>query len=89
MTVLTMLIAMVGVGVVIGFLAGIIWKDERPYGLAGDIIIATITTVIVGLIDWYVIRAMGFSETIVLLGLATEPALGALLVLWLLRRSRR
>ncbi len=81
--------AMVIVGLVIGGLAGRIWKDERPFGLWGDIGIAVLTTVIVGLIDWFVIPAMGFSDTVVLIGLAIEPALAALLVLWLIRRSRR
>ena len=80
---------MVVVGLVIGYLAGSIWKDERPYGLGGDIGIAVATTIVVGLIDWFVIPAIGFSETIVLLGLASEPALAALLVLWLIRRARR
>lgn len=89
MNVLTMLVAMLGVGLVIGFLAGIIWKDERPYGLGGDIAIAAATTVVVGLIDWFVIPAMGFSQSVVLVGLVIEPALAALLVLWLLRRARR
>jgi hypothetical protein len=45
--------------------------------------------VIIGLIDWYVIPAMGFSNTMRLLGVAIEPALGALFVLWLLRRAKR
>ncbi|GMR09494.1 MAG: hypothetical protein BMS9Abin28_0313 [Anaerolineae bacterium] len=89
MDILILLVAMLGVGLVIGYLAGKIWKDERPYGLSGDIGIAAVTTVIVGLIDWFVIPAMGFSQTVVLLGLLTEPALAALLVLWLVRRARR
>ena len=89
MDLLIVIVAMVVVGAVIGALAGRIWKDERPYGLWGDIGIGAVTAVIVGLIDWFVIPAMGFSQTIVWLGLLTEPALAALLVLWLIRRARR
>ncbi|MFQ5943109.1 MAG: hypothetical protein ACE5JF_06110 [Anaerolineales bacterium] len=89
MNILTMLVAMLGIGLVIGYLAGIIWKGERPYGLGGDMGLAAVTTVIVGLIDWFVIPAIGFSQTVVLVLLAIEPALSALLVLWLVRRARR
>jgi hypothetical protein len=39
--------------------------------------------------DWYVIPAMGFSDTLKYIGVATEPAIGALLVLWLIRRARQ
>ena len=81
--------AMIVVGAAIGALAGRIWKDERPFGLWGDIGIAVVTTIAVGLIGWIVIPAMGFSQQLALLSVALEPALSALLVLWLIRRSRR
>ena len=77
------------VGLIMGFIAGLIWKDNRPYGASGDYIIAVITAVILGLFDWWVIPAMGFSETMRILGLIFEPALGALLVLWLVRVAKR
>ncbi len=89
MEILLVIAAMVVVGLIMGAVAGLIWKDNRPYGARGDYIIAVITTVIVGLIDWYVIPAMGFSDTIRNIGLLFEPALGALLVLWLVRVAKR
>jgi uncharacterized membrane protein YeaQ/YmgE (transglycosylase-associated protein family) len=89
MDLLIVVLAMVVVGAVIGALAGRIWKDERPYGLWGDILIGVVTAVIVGLIDWIVIPLLDFSQQVVLLGLAVEPALSVLLVLWLIRRARR
>lgn len=89
MEILLVIVAMVVVGLIMGAVAGLIWKDNRPYGARGDYIIAVITTVIVGLIDWYVIPAMGFSNTIRNIGLLIEPALGALLVLWLVRVAKR
>ena len=79
--------AMIVVGVVIGWLADKIFKGERPKGVQGDMIAATLTTVIVGLLDWVVIPMIIKGDTIRLLGVIFEPALGALLVLWLMRRA--
>ena len=89
MDIVLLLVAMVVVGLVIGGLAGVIWKRDRPFGLGGDLAIAVVTAVAIGLIDWFVIPAMGFSRGVKFLGVATEPILGALLVLWLVRRARR
>ena len=89
MDLLLLIGVMVLVGAVIGAAAGLVWKGERPYGLRGDYAAAIVTTVIVGLLDWYVIPMMGFSSTMKWLGVALEPALGALLVLWLMRRAKR
>ncbi len=89
MGILLIIVGMVVVGLIMGAVAGLIWKDNRPYGAAGDYIIAVITCVIVGLIDWYVIPAMGFSDTLRNFGLLFEPALSALLVLWLVRKAKK
>jgi uncharacterized membrane protein YeaQ/YmgE (transglycosylase-associated protein family) len=89
MEILLLIIAMVVVGLIIGAVAGWIWKDNRPYGASGDYLIAIAAAVIIGLIDWFVIPAMGFSESIRNIGLMLEPALGALLILWLVRVAKR
>ena len=89
MEILLVIVGMVVVGLIMGAVAGLIWKDNRPYGVAGDYIIAVITAVIVGLIDWYVIPAMGFSDTIKIIGIIFEPALTALLVLWIIRKAKQ
>jgi uncharacterized membrane protein YeaQ/YmgE (transglycosylase-associated protein family) len=89
MEILLVMVGMVVVGLIMGAVAGLIWKENRPYGAAGDYIIAVITCVIIGLIDWYVIPAMGFSDTMRNIGLLFEPALGALLVLWLVRKAKK
>jgi uncharacterized membrane protein YeaQ/YmgE (transglycosylase-associated protein family) len=81
--------AMALVGLLIGFIAGLIWKENRPIGVNGDYIVAIISAIIIGLMDWYLIPAMGFSETMKWLGVMLEPALGALLILWLIRVARR
>ena len=88
MEILNVIVGLIVVGLIIGALAGVIWKDNRPIGVAGDYIAAVVSTVVIGLIDWYVIPAMGFSDTLKILGILTEPALGALLVLWIIRKAK-
>jgi uncharacterized membrane protein YeaQ/YmgE (transglycosylase-associated protein family) len=89
MEILILIVVMIAVGLVMGALAGVIWKENRPIGVGGDYIVAVISTVAIGLIDWFVIPAMGFSETLKLIGVAIEPAMGALLVLWVIRLAKR
>lgn len=88
-SVIILVAAMVVVGLIVGWLAGPIWKGRRPIGVQGDYVAAVITAIAVGLLDWYVIPAMGFSDSIRNLGIAIEPALGALLVLWIIRLAKR
>ena len=85
MEILYIVLAMVVVGLIAGFLAGLIWKDDRK----GDYTVAIIAAVITGLLDFYVIPMMGFSDTLKWVGVATEPFLVALGVLWLIRYSKR
>jgi len=80
---------MVVVGLVIGYIAGFIWKEDRPIGVRGDYYASVISAIVIGLLDWYVIPAMGFSDTMKLLGVAIEPAIGALLVLWIIRVAKK
>lgn len=89
LNILILVVIMVVVGLVMGWVAGLIWKENRPIGVQGDYVVAVITAVVVGLLDWYVIPAMGFSQGLVYLGLALEPALGALLVLWIIRKAKQ
>jgi len=89
MEILFVIGAMVLVGLLIGFVAGLIWKDDRPIGVRGDYIVSVISAVVIGLMDWYIIPAMGFSDTLKWLGIISEPALGALAILWLIRVAKR
>ena len=84
-----LLVAMVLVGLLMGAIGSLIWKENKPLGAAGDYIVAVITAIAVGLLDWYVIPAMGFSDTWKYLGVATEPALSALIVLWIVRKVKK
>ena len=89
MDIFFIVIGMIAVGLIIGWAAGLIWKGNRPYGSTGDTIIAVVVAVAVGLLDWLVIPAMGFSDTFKYLGVAIEPALGALAVLWIVRLAKK
>jgi len=88
MELVILIVAMIVVGLIIGWLAGPIWKNKRPIGVQGDYIASVITAVAVGLMDWYVIPAMGFSDSLRNMGVAIEPALGSLLVLWIIRKAK-
>jgi uncharacterized membrane protein YeaQ/YmgE (transglycosylase-associated protein family) len=89
MPIVILLIAMVLVGLLMGAIASLIWKENKPLGAAGDYVVAVISAVLIGLLDWYVIPAMGFSDTMKYLGVAMEPALGALIVLWIVRKVKK
>jgi len=89
MEIVILIVAMIVVGVIVGVVSGVIWKEERPLGAQGDAVVAIVTCIAVGLLDWYVIPAMGFSDTLKYIGVVSEPPLAALFVLWLIRRSRQ
>ena len=84
-----LLVAMVLVGLLMGAIGSLIWKENKPLGTAGDYIVAVISAIAIGLLDWYVIPAMGFSDTWKYLGVAMEPALSALIVLWIVRKVKK
>ena len=82
------IIAMIGVGALMGYVAGLIWKENRPIGVQGDYLAAILAAVVMGILDWTVIPAMGFSRTIQWLGLIFEPPAMALIVLWVMRKAK-
>jgi uncharacterized membrane protein YeaQ/YmgE (transglycosylase-associated protein family) len=88
MEIVYLVLAMIVVGLLMGWVGGLIWKDNRPIGVQGDYIAAVITAIVIGIIDWFIIPAMGFSDSLRNLGVAMEPALGALLVLWIIRKAK-
>jgi len=89
MNIVILIVAMIVVGLIAGWLAGPIWKNKRPIGVQGDYTAAIISAIVIGLMDWFVIPAMGFSDSLRNLGVAMEPFLGALLVLWIIRLAKK
>jgi len=77
------------VGIVTGLLASVVTRGEPPYGVLGDVVAATLVMVIVGLVEWAVMPGLGFTGWIRLAGTFGDPWALAILVLWLLRRSKR
>ena len=51
MEILILIAAMVVVGLSVGWVAGLIWKDNRPIGVRGDFIVAIISAIVFGLMD--------------------------------------
>jgi hypothetical protein len=76
-------------GLIIGFIAGLIWKNNRPIGVKGDYIVALLSTIGFGLLEWYLLPALNFSQTIRVLGVLVEVPFIALAVLWLIRYMRK
>jgi uncharacterized membrane protein YeaQ/YmgE (transglycosylase-associated protein family) len=86
--VIILIAAMTGVGLIVGILAGLIWKENRPIGVSGDYIASILSAIIMGFVDWYLIPAMGFSASIRWLGVILEPPAAALIVLWIIRKAK-
>ena len=89
MEIVFLIVSMIIIGVIVAQVAGLIWKDDLPLGTQGTAVVSIVTCIVVGLMDWFVIPAMGFSDTLKYVGAAFEPPLAALAVLWLIRRSRQ
>ena len=88
MEILLVVAAMVVVGLVMTYVSKLIWKGELPVDMRTAYIIGVVTAVAVGFLDWFVIPAMGFSDTLKYLGAATEPALSVPLVLWIIKKAK-
>lgn len=89
MGVTIMLAIWVIIGLLIGILAGFIWKDSRPISESGDIIVSIIASILTGLADWYLLPLMGMEGAIRFIAAIAEPAIVALLVLWAIRRFKK
>ena len=88
MEILILIVAMIVVGLIIGWLAGFIWKDRSPEATRTDYIASVIAAIATGLLDWFVVPAMNFSDTLRNIAVAIEPAGMALLVLWIIRKAK-
>jgi len=88
MEIVYLVLAMIIVGLLIGWIAGLIWKDRSSSDARRDYIVSVIATVATGLLDWFVVPAMGFSEGLRNVATAIEPAGMALIVLWIIRKAK-
>lgn len=76
-------------GLLVGALASLVTKGKPPYGLAVDLIASLLTTVAVGLVDFYLLPRMGITGLMRSLASLFDPLGAAVLVLWLLRVVKR
>ncbi len=84
-TLLIMIVIWVILGLLCGWLAGLLWKAPRPFGLGGDLIAGLLAVVIVGLADWYLLPVIGIHGVSVLIIAILEPVISAFIVFWLMR----
>jgi hypothetical protein len=83
-----LLIVLVG-SVLVGWLVPMAFKSERPYGLAGDIIIPTIVGVVYTFIIYqYIVPMVGMTGWLAFIGSAIEGIAVAAITLWILRKIK-
>lgn len=76
-------------GLIVGFIAGLIWKENKPIGVRGDYLVAISATIVFGLLEWFLLPALGFGQTMRLLGTFGEVPFIALAILWLIRYLKK
>lgn len=88
MEIVILIAAMVVVGLIMTYVSKLIWEDELPVAMPNAYLVGVVTTIVVGLLDWVVIPAMGFSDTLKYIGIALEPALSVPIVFWIIKKAR-
>jgi hypothetical protein len=76
--------------VISGWLLPIIFKSRRPYGLLGDILVCTVSTVVLAYLEWvYILPVLGFKPGWIAIAAAIGDPLGlGWVCLWLLRKIK-
>jgi uncharacterized membrane protein YeaQ/YmgE (transglycosylase-associated protein family) len=88
---IVMLILLVIVGLLIGWLLPPAFKSRRPYGLSGDLIAGLASMLVFGALEWFwLLDAISLSHPVWLKMLIalTDPAFGAAIVLWIMRKVK-
>ena len=88
MEIVILIAAMVVVGFIMTYVSGLIWKDGLPVAMPNAYLVGIVTAIVMGLVDWVVIPAMGFSDTLKYVGIALEPALAVPLVFWIIKKAK-
>jgi uncharacterized membrane protein YeaQ/YmgE (transglycosylase-associated protein family) len=82
------LIVIVGC-VLVGWLVPMAFKSERPFGLVGDILGATIVGVIYAFIVYqYLVPMVGMTGPLALFGSAAESIMVGAIALWIMRKIK-
>jgi len=89
MDLIVMIVIWVVIGLLMGLLAGSIWKGVRPIGEARDYLLSLSASVVTGLLGWYIMPMFKVTGALRFAIAIVEPALVALLVLWLVRKLKK
>ncbi len=82
-----LLIVSVILGAIYGYLAGVVGKGRRPYGLAGDLLIGIACQSIVSITLFWLVPKMGFTAPIWRwLSALGDTSIVTIFILWLARR---
>jgi hypothetical protein len=77
------------IGVLSGWGIPLAAKSSRPYGLLGDVLVSTLTLVVLGLVEWmFILPAFGFTGWLAIVAAIGDPWGFALILLWLMRRVK-
>ncbi|NCF66380.1 MAG: hypothetical protein JSV68_14750 [Anaerolineaceae bacterium] len=83
------LIVLVG-SVLVGWLLPLVFKSERPYGLAGDILVPPIVGVLYAFVVYrYLVPMVGLTGWFAFVGSALESIAVAAVTLWIMRKIKK
>lgn len=88
---IVMFILFIVVGLLIGWLLPAVFKSKPPYGLALDLLASVAAMLAFGGIEWFwLLDAIGLGHPVWLkiLFALLDPAFGAAIVLWIMRRVK-
>jgi len=89
MAIVVLAIVLAIIGVLTGWLAPMVAKSRRPYGMGGDIAACLIIMVVVGVIEWqWIMPLFNFPGWLDLSAAIGDPFVLSLIVLWLMRKIK-
>jgi hypothetical protein len=89
-TVLIVVIAGI-LAVLSGWLLPLAFKSRRPFGLAGDIAVCLVATVVLAYVEWvWLLPAIGFGKGWIAVAAAIgDPLILGWICLWLMRKIKK
>lgn len=77
------------IGVLAGWLAPVVVKSRRPYGVAGDVVAGLVIMLALGLVEWiWIMPLFNFAIWLDVAASIGDPVVLTLIVLWLMRKVK-